>query len=132
LPQPCKRLPPAYQRRGTLDLSQNRKLLIALNLVGLVAFILFGLLFLKFAAWLRPEATVTLTLAGVLVVLLGSVLVILLHEALHGFGFWLFTRERPTRRKLLCLAGQSSRSRAAAEPASVAVSAAPDAMIWRP
>lgn len=36
-----------------------------------------------------------LTLADLVVVLVGSVVTIVLHELIHGLGFWLFTRDRP-------------------------------------
>ncbi len=97
--EPTKRLPPTFLPGPTLDLS-SRRLLLVMNLVGLLLLPLFGWLFLLATAALRPELD-SLTLEPVVFgldlvsVLLALLLVMVLHELVHGFFFWLFTRERP-------------------------------------
>lgn len=98
-------LPANYRKVGTLDLSKNDKLLLLLNLIGIVGLAFSGWLFLMILTWLRPSVLASVfrfefhslvelaTLIGVVLVL--TVFHIILHEAIHGFFFWLFTRSRP-------------------------------------
>lgn len=103
--QAIQTLPVNYRKIGTLDISKDQRLLLLLNIVGIVGLAFSGWLFLKILFWLRSEdapqvfnfevssiAQTALLLAAVLVlVLLNTVL----HEAIHGLFFWLFTRARP-------------------------------------
>ncbi len=102
--QPTKDLPSGYQLESTFDLKTNRKLLIGLNVVGLVLMVIFIWFFGQAARWLRPEMGAVFSFKverlGLLVVdLVGAVLafglVLVLHEGVHGFFFWLFTKTRP-------------------------------------
>lgn len=101
--QPVKTLPPDYHLHGTLDLSKNKVALIGLNIAALIPLVLFGWLALWLLPVLRPtDASQVLRFVGVvgtlqlLAILLGLyVLMIILHEAIHGLFFWVFTRERP-------------------------------------
>jgi len=99
-------LPQGYQLRGTLDLSRNKKAFFAVNVFGFILLLAFAWAFIRLAAALRQSASIPLSfpviggLPGgqlvtilVLFVLLGAMLV--LHEAIHGFFFWLFTRQKP-------------------------------------
>ena len=103
------RLPDHYQHYSSLNLSRKRILLV-MALVGSVLVLLFGWFFVTVALVLRPAATSILTLftptpTGGFTVLLPLVwivgalitilLVIIVHEAVHGIVFWIFTRKRP-------------------------------------
>ncbi|MBK8901129.1 MAG: DUF3267 domain-containing protein [Anaerolineaceae bacterium] len=94
-----KTLPPAFTKFHSLDLT-NRKLIIAMNMVGLLLLFIFGWLFMGVAAFLNPEFfwlelrifVATLTLPAFL---LTVAVVVVLHELSHALFFWLFSRERP-------------------------------------
>jgi hypothetical protein len=100
---PTRTLPPAYILTSEINLSKNRWLAIALNAVGLVLFFItfwaLGLL----ANGLRPGAVgdalvidLGLDLVWTLLGFIGLMLLnLVIHEAIHGFFFWLFTRSRP-------------------------------------
>lgn len=104
--RPTQQLPEGYTHRGTLDLSRNRGVLIGLNAAGLVLVVLFTIAFLTAARAIRPEAaslaalgfisrdlpTALRTALGMLAIILVMTVV---HEAVHGVFFWLYTRQRP-------------------------------------
>ncbi len=98
--QASRTLPPAYKPRGTIDLSKNRTAAISLSIASTVLLLLFGWFALVLVAALRPDAG-SFTVQGAELVLLLAVVVVLtaamiiLHEAIHGLFFWLFTRDRP-------------------------------------
>ncbi len=104
--QATQTLPETYRKIGTLDVSHNRRLMLILNLLALVILVLSGWLFLRAMISLRPAAIaqslVTIRIDSFLnwVILTGEVLIltalyVVLHEALHGIFFWVFTRTRP-------------------------------------
>jgi hypothetical protein len=99
-------LPDSYQEAGTLDLSKNPRLLVILNLAGVVILLLSGWLFFLAILWIRPQGS----LSGIRFFSIGSPLdilttiiwilaltafILVLHEAIHGLFFWLFTRSVP-------------------------------------
>lgn len=99
-------LPDTYRKIGAIDVSKSESLLLLLNLIGLAVMVGFGYLFIKALLWMRPEEGVrTLRLlqiasfSGWLVVaaaVIGlTVFHVVLHEAIHGIFFWIFTRARP-------------------------------------
>jgi hypothetical protein len=100
---PCQTLPADYQLARNIDLRQQPKLMLWLNLVGLGLLILFGWFFLWLAARLRspvvPEPRFSLSLptgfAAILGIVVAFVAVLVLHELVHGLCFWLITRSRP-------------------------------------
>ena len=99
-------LPPEYQESSTIDISQDRRFALLLNVAGIILMFVFGWLFLWAMMLLRAG---TLGNEGIgfstgslpdmvrlifwIIVLLA--LHIILHEAIHGIFFWLFTRSRP-------------------------------------
>lgn len=98
-------LPPNYYPVKTLDFSEKTTALVFLNLLGGVVFVVFGWAFLQFAGWARPEfamrelsftfnslGDLLIPVFGMIGLLAGM---IVLHEAIHGVGFWLMTRSRP-------------------------------------
>ena len=100
--RPIKQLPPLYYERATLDLSQNKWAAVILNLVGIPLLLGLGWFFVRMAQLFSPafrtilaSRNFSLSITSFLlwtVVILG---VIVLHELVHGFFLWLFTRERP-------------------------------------
>lgn len=101
--RPVKELPAGYRQVATLDLSRDRRLQVLLTVAGVPAFILFAVLFTVATAALRSGAGsgAEIELSGIalllgLVALAGIIaFVMILHELVHGFCYWLFTSERP-------------------------------------
>lgn len=103
--QPSKTLPDDYKATDNLDLSQNRKLAIGLNVLGLILFFLFALLFTIFAAVSRYNSE-----GGELAFSIGRdnfwpilgwtllvvVLAVVIHELIHALFFRFFTGEWAT------------------------------------
>jgi hypothetical protein len=93
-----KELPAAYFEYFSLDLAQNRKAAVILNLVGIPLLIGCGWLFVRLAQRLNPafaEAQLTVSFLTLFLTLLAIFSIVLLHEAVHGLFLWLFTNERP-------------------------------------
>lgn len=103
--KPVQSLPDGYTLKRSLDLSANTRALLGLNLVGVVLFFLFGWLFSSLAVRIRPAAISIFpvveigSLLGVLWLVLAllalQAVMIILHEGLHGFFFYAFTRAYP-------------------------------------
>ena len=103
--KPVQTLPDGYTLKQSLDLSANTRALLGLNLVGVVLFFLFAWLFSSLAVRIRPDAVSIFpvieigSLLGalwlVLALLALQAVMIVLHEGLHGFFFYAFTRARP-------------------------------------
>jgi hypothetical protein len=99
-------LPDAYHASGTLDVSKDAKLLLGLNLGGLVILVLSGWLFFRAIVWLRPEEALNQIhfvstqslgdLARLILAIIGlTALNLFIHEGIHGVFFWVFTRSMP-------------------------------------
>lgn len=104
--RPTRELPETYQRIKTIDITQDRDLVIRMNIFGTGLFFFFAVLFAVLGLWLRGltghgTASLALTfgldnsLRFALVALGSTALMIVLHEGLHGFFFWLFTGSKP-------------------------------------
>ena len=88
-----------YAEMLTLTFPKTSRLLIWLNIFGLALFFLFGWLFLRLTALLRPAyqgSSGGINLWLVINVLLAIVLTFIIHELVHGLFFWIFNRSRPT------------------------------------
>jgi hypothetical protein len=102
---PTRELPENYRSAGTLDLSKNRRALIGMNVLAVGLLVGFGYLFLRIMIRLRPvdgTAAFSFSMEGPFGILLYLAYiaalyaaVIILHEAIHGIFFWIFTRSRP-------------------------------------
>lgn len=97
--KPAKTLPPNYSLAGSIDL-EKRRIAIGLNLIGLALLFVFGWIFLQITASVRPEFSTSSLLeiaaeSALWLILLGLAAVLVLHELVHAFFFWLFTGERP-------------------------------------
>jgi len=103
--KPTQILPAHYRQVGSFDITKNKRLLVLLNFVGMVGLGVSGMLFTAILSWLRPEAVeqafeLEMDSLAQLVILIGVVFALVLlntvlHEAIHGFFFWLFTHSRP-------------------------------------
>ncbi|MBD0335473.1 MAG: DUF3267 domain-containing protein, partial [Cyanobacteria bacterium Co-bin13] len=98
-------LPRSYQRQSTLDLSRNRALLIAVNLLGTALFFGFAFAFLGLAAALRlgprqESLAFEITPAEFPAVVIGGIillaLTLVIHELVHALFFWRFTKRWTT------------------------------------
>ena len=97
-------LPEGYHKSDTFDL-KNHKFLIWLNVLGVIALIIFLFLFGAVFMLLRPEAfgeitistdSILDTLLFILTLAATIFAVLVLHELIHGLFFWLFSSQRPT------------------------------------
>jgi hypothetical protein len=97
-------LPPDYHVYGEFNL-ENSRLLLAMNLLGLGLLVAAGWLFGVLIGALRPHmgefvwifwSDNTARMMGQILALAGLLVVmIVLHEGLHGLAFWFFTHDRP-------------------------------------
>jgi hypothetical protein len=98
-------LPENYQEARTIDIKKDRRLFIIFNIGAFVLLIAAGAFFIRMISMLRPEGMVELsrqlnegvsfnifTIIWLLAITVGYVL---LHEAVHGIFFWLYTRSKP-------------------------------------
>lgn len=103
--KPTQTLPEGYGLRGRLDLIKDRKLLLILSLASVVMLVICGAGLLWLLKILRPDFTMgtgfSLTIdswgpiLSILLILLGVTFsMLILHEAIHGLFFWIFTGGR--------------------------------------
>jgi len=93
-----KTLPEGYVQSGEINLKKNKRLALKLNIAGFPVMIFSFFLLSSLAALARPSlmgtsSTITAGTAAVLVGLM--VMLFTVHELVHGFFFWVFTRSRP-------------------------------------
>jgi len=98
-------LPENYLLGGTIDLSKDRRTLLILNIAGLGLFLISAFLFSWLAVTIRPNFlnrvfTFSSSNLGGLIwsliwILIITVGMLVLHEAVHGVFFWIFTNHRP-------------------------------------
>lgn len=94
-------LPATYQQLEKLDFMQEQRLLIRLNLIGLLlmGFVcpLFTLASLSLRGTLGTLFAFTLSnlLLWLISIPCAFIGVIIIHELIHGLFFWLFTKQRP-------------------------------------
>lgn len=99
-------LPENYHAIGTLDISKDQRFLLILNVFALIILAAAGVFFFRAIFWLRGDAAAQAigvmqinTLAGwaglIVAILALTALHVVIHEAIHGVFFWLYTRSRP-------------------------------------
>ena len=97
--KPTQSLPETYQQDSIVDLSQDKRLALILNILGVILFFISGIFFINLALILRGTGAFSITFNNMVLALLGSILVVVLvlivHEAIHGICFWYFTGEKP-------------------------------------
>ena len=104
-------LPTHYRHQATLDLSKSRKAVVGAIVSGIVLLIIVGWSFLQFTNLVRPSALEALRFHDILTttanghtsitipfvdVVIPLVLVMLIHELVHGLFYWRFAGQRPT------------------------------------
>ena len=102
-------LPTNYFRQAILDLSKNRKAVVGAIVSGIVLLIAVGWLLVQFTHLLHPTAlegiltitpdgntSITLPFQLIVDAIVALVLVMLIHELVHGVFFWRFAGKRPT------------------------------------
>ncbi|MCJ7621904.1 MAG: DUF3267 domain-containing protein, partial [Anaerolineaceae bacterium] len=93
-----KTLPEGYVQSAEINLKKNKRLAILLNIAAVFVAIPGFFLLASFAASVRPglmDLSGTITV-GVVAIVLGTVVLLLtIHELIHGLLFWVFTRSRP-------------------------------------
>ena len=91
-------LPGGYVQSGEINLKKNKRLAIILNIVAIIIVPLSFYLLSGFSALVRPSfinssGSITLGMVGILLGL--YILMMIVHELIHGFFFWVFTHRRP-------------------------------------
>ena len=104
-------LPTHYRHQATLDLSKSRKAVVGAIVSGIVLLITVGWLFVQFTNLVRPTELEALRFHDILTttpnghtsitipfqdIVITLVLVMLIHELVHGVFFWRFTGKCPT------------------------------------
>lgn len=103
--KPTQTLPYNYHSIGSFDLRNNPQKLLQLNILGFILFAVSAWLFSALLYALRPEEArfgLVLGFSGlggivqaILAIVVVTALMIVLHEAVHGVCFWIFTRTMP-------------------------------------
>jgi putative zincin peptidase len=100
--KPTQSLPTNFKLLYSFSLKNDIRAAILLQIVGIFLLVLFGLGFTRIALWMRPDFTPFFALAdwkdnayyfASAVVLM--IVVVLIHEFIHGVFFWLFTGDQP-------------------------------------
>jgi len=98
---PTKTLPEIHTLAWAVDMKKDPRLNWTLQLVGMVWFIVAAWGLLQIVAILRPHYSLEIRfdlpngLLALVVMLLIIFITLTLHELVHGFFFWFFTKERP-------------------------------------
>lgn len=91
-------LPAGYIRTAEINLKKDLKLAIILNVVALIVFVVVFILLSSSIVLVRPEVrnfSENVTVLKVLGVLGLTVVILVVHEIIHGVFFWLFSRSKP-------------------------------------
>ncbi len=91
-------LPAGYIQSGQIDLKKDKRLAILLNIGSFLVFAISFYLLSAFTVWVRPNIITfsgTITVANMLSAIGLTVIILLLHEGIHGLFFWIFSRSRP-------------------------------------
>ena len=91
-------LPAGYIQSGQIDLKKDKRLAILLNIGAFIVFIPMFYLLSAFTASVRPDIknfSETITIGNVLGALGLTVVVLIIHEIIHGLFFWIFSHGWP-------------------------------------
>ncbi len=91
-------LPAGYVQSAEINLKKDKRLIILLNIVAFFIFILMFYLLSGFTALVRPDIknfSATITIWNMLSLLGLTVLMLIIHEGIHGVFFWIFSRSMP-------------------------------------
>ncbi|MCZ7554084.1 MAG: hypothetical protein B6D39_00255 [Anaerolineae bacterium UTCFX2] len=99
---PTTQLPTSHSLLRAIDFSKDRRLLIGLNIIGLILLFPFGWLFTRIASILRPATLaqgvniVSFSAIAYLIIIITIIVIfIILHEVVHGIFFWIITGSKP-------------------------------------
>jgi hypothetical protein len=99
IPKAVTTLPPGYQSLYSLDLKKDIRVAMFLNIAVLIMFLVWGYIFIRIGTILRPSVWIEglnlLDEVDLISLLMIFVVMVLLHEGIHGLFFWVFTKERP-------------------------------------
>jgi hypothetical protein len=93
-----KTLPVGYTQSGVIDLKKDKRLAIILNIVALFVTVLSFYLLAVFATLVRPDMlnlSGSITVGALVILAVVVVMFLIIHELIHGFFFWVFTRGKP-------------------------------------
>jgi len=91
-------LPNGYTQSDEINLKKDKRLTILLNIGAFIVFILMFYLLTGFIALVRPDInnfSETITIGKMLGTLGLTVIVLIIHEIIHGLFFWIFSHGRP-------------------------------------
>lgn len=91
-------LPDGYVQSDEINLKKDKRLAIVLNVLAFLIFIFIFYLLSLFGAMLRTGTTnISGSIsAGAMILLIGlTVFILIVHELIHGFFFWIFSRSKP-------------------------------------
>jgi hypothetical protein len=91
-------LPDGYVQSDEINLKKDMRLAILLNIGAFIIFIPMFYLLSGFTALVRPDITnfsATITIGKVFSAIGLVVLVLIIHEIIHGLFFWIFSHGRP-------------------------------------
>jgi hypothetical protein len=96
-------LPDGYIQTYEINLAINRNLSFFLNIVGFFVIAFSFVPLVLYTRWVRPgffsntftyDANLS-TINALLILIVFVILSLMLHELIHGFFFWFFTRSKP-------------------------------------
>lgn len=101
--QTGKTLPPGYSQVLEINLKTQKMLAVGMNIAAFLVLIPVAVVLLWFIRMTHPESAGTLlnftinytSLVQALLLIVVIVGMLIFHEAIHGIGFWLTTREKP-------------------------------------
>jgi len=91
-------LPAGYAQSGEINLKKDKRLTILLSIGALVVFVLMFYLLSIFTAFVRPDVknfSENITIVKLLGALGLTVVVLVIHEIIHGLFFWIFSHGVP-------------------------------------
>ena len=95
--RPCKNLPEGYEKIFTIDLQNNKKLFLIVNIGAVIIAALMMALVLPFKSismLFDMSSGMTVYALRFSVMIAGSAVYIILHELVHGFFFRLYSGEK--------------------------------------
>jgi len=91
-------LPEGYVQSGEINLKKDKRLVVLLNILALFVFVLVFYLLSMIGTLARFGLTNIsgIISLGTVAILVGLTIgILLIHELIHGFFFWMFSRSRP-------------------------------------
>ena len=95
---PTTTLPDGYVQSGQVNLKKDKRLAVLLNILALFVFVLVFYLLSIFGTLVRSGLTNlsgNVSLAALAILLGLTIGTLIIHELIHGFFFWMFSRSRP-------------------------------------